>query len=205
MRRSERWRTAFFRLAALIALAGGASIVAARDGAYTLAQNAAAPRPSNANSAIRILYAPSADAAEADVQALSAARASVDFAAYVLTDHQVIAALAAAAKRGARVRVYLDRSFTYRGPGKDAQDLANLAATPGASVKFKNRNAGLMHLKSYQIDGRLLRTGSSNFSYSGARMQDNDIIFIEGANEAQAFSATFERLWARSDNEDFAP
>jgi len=31
-----------------------------------------------------------------------------------------------------------------------------------------------MHLKSYQIDGRLLRTGAANFSASGLKRQDND-------------------------------
>ena len=36
-----------------------------------------------------------------------------------------------------------------------------------------------MHLKSYQIDGRLLRTGAANFSASGLKRQDNDLIVIE--------------------------
>jgi len=33
-----------------------------------------------------------------------------------------------------------------------------------------------MHLKSYQIDRRLLRTGAANFSASGLKRQDNDLI-----------------------------
>ena len=36
-----------------------------------------------------------------------------------------------------------------------------------------------MHLKSYQIDGKLLRTGAANFSASGLKRQDNDLIVIE--------------------------
>jgi phosphatidylserine/phosphatidylglycerophosphate/cardiolipin synthase-like enzyme len=35
-----------------------------------------------------------------------------------------------------------------------------------------------MHLKAYAIDGELLRTGSANFSASGERQQDNDLIVI---------------------------
>ena len=38
-----------------------------------------------------------------------------------------------------------------------------------------------MHLKNYQIDGRLLRTGAANFSASGLKRQDNDVIVIESA------------------------
>jgi hypothetical protein len=36
-----------------------------------------------------------------------------------------------------------------------------------------------MHLKSYQIDGRLLRTGAANFSASGLKRQVNDLIVID--------------------------
>jgi hypothetical protein len=36
-----------------------------------------------------------------------------------------------------------------------------------------------MHLESYQIDGRLLRTGAANFSASGLKRQDNDLIVDE--------------------------
>ena len=43
-----------------------------------------------------------------------------------------------------------------------------------------------MHLKSYQIDGRLLRTGAANFSASGLKRQDNDLIVIEGPAAAAA-------------------
>jgi phosphatidylserine/phosphatidylglycerophosphate/cardiolipin synthase-like enzyme len=36
-----------------------------------------------------------------------------------------------------------------------------------------------MHLKSYQIDSRVLRTGATNFSASGLKREDNDLIVIE--------------------------
>jgi hypothetical protein len=38
-----------------------------------------------------------------------------------------------------------------------------------------------MHLKSCQIDGKLLRTGDANFSTSGLKRQDNDLIGIESS------------------------
>ena len=43
-----------------------------------------------------------------------------------------------------------------------------------------------MHLKSYQIDGKLLRTGAANFSATGLKRQDNDLIVIESADAAAA-------------------
>ena len=55
-----------------------------------------------------------------------------------------------------------------------------------------------MHLKAYSIDGEVLRTGSANFSASGERAQDNDLIVIRDADAASKFDAHFERMWRRS-------
>jgi phosphatidylserine/phosphatidylglycerophosphate/cardiolipin synthase-like enzyme len=49
-----------------------------------------------------------------------------------------------------------------------------------------------MHLKSYQIDGRLLRTGAANFSVSGLKRQDNDLIVVESAEAATRFKRNFD-------------
>jgi phosphatidylserine/phosphatidylglycerophosphate/cardiolipin synthase-like enzyme len=51
-------------------------------------------------------------------------------------------------------------------------------------------------LKSYEIDGATLRTGSANFSTSGENAQDNDLIVIrDGGGSADAFEAHFTRMW----------
>jgi phosphatidylserine/phosphatidylglycerophosphate/cardiolipin synthase-like enzyme len=49
-----------------------------------------------------------------------------------------------------------------------------------------------MHLKSYEIHGRVLRTGAANFSASGLKRQDNDLAVIESAQAAAAFKHDFE-------------
>jgi phosphatidylserine/phosphatidylglycerophosphate/cardiolipin synthase-like enzyme len=53
-----------------------------------------------------------------------------------------------------------------------------------------------MHLKSYQVDGRVLRTGAANFSASGLKRQDNDLIVIESAEAAAAFRRNFDAQFA---------
>jgi phosphatidylserine/phosphatidylglycerophosphate/cardiolipin synthase-like enzyme len=58
------------------------------------------------------------------------------------------------------------------------------AETPGVEVRIKRVKGAPMHLKSYQIDGRMLRTGAANFSASGLKRQDNDLIVIETAPRA---------------------
>jgi phosphatidylserine/phosphatidylglycerophosphate/cardiolipin synthase-like enzyme len=109
-----------------------------------------------------------------DVELIDSARHEIDFAAYVLTDWPVMQALIRAAERGAKVRIYLDASqLAEREPAKVFQDLAQ---TRGVEIRVKRENSALMHLKSYEIDGHLLRTGAANFSASGLKRQDNDLI-----------------------------
>ena len=40
-----------------------------------------------------------------------------------------------------------------------------------------------------------LRSGSANFSMSGERAQDNDLIVVRNEGTAAKFDAHFERMW----------
>ena len=51
-------------------------------------------------------------------------------------------------------------------------------------------------MRPFQIDGRLLRTGAANFSASGLKREDNDLIVIESAEAAAAFKHNFEARFA---------
>jgi hypothetical protein len=52
-----------------------------------------------------------------------------------------------------------------------------------------------MHLKGYCVDGVTLRTPSANFSHSGERYQDNDLVILRGQTECSGFEAKFDRAW----------
>jgi phosphatidylserine/phosphatidylglycerophosphate/cardiolipin synthase-like enzyme len=60
----------------------------------------------------------------------------------------------------------------------------------------KRENSAFMHLKSYEIDGQPLRTGAANFSASGLRRQDNDLIVLKDAQAAAKFKHVFETRFA---------
>ena len=150
---------------------------------------------------VRLHYGPSREAAAVDLEALARAKTSIDMAAYVLTDRGVIDALAEAARRGVKVRVYLDGDDFSRNE-KSVDALSALDAIPGVAIRRKANGRDSMHLKSYLIDRRTLRTGSANFSYSGERFQDNDVVLLESPALAAAFARNFETIWARADNRE---
>ncbi len=129
-----------------------------------------------------------------DVALLDTAWQEIDLAAYVLTDWPIIKALTRAADRGVKVRIYLDGTqLAGREPTKPFHDLAD---TPGVEIRTKHKPGAPMHLKSYQIDGRVLRTGAANFLASGLKRQDNDLVVVESAEAAEAFKRIFDARFA---------
>jgi phosphatidylserine/phosphatidylglycerophosphate/cardiolipin synthase-like enzyme len=69
-------------------------------------------------------------------------------------------------------------------------------AQTGVEIRVKRENSAFMHFKSYEIDGQLLRTGAANFSASGLKRQDNDLIVLKDAQAATKFKHVFEARFA---------
>jgi len=147
--------------------------------------------------AVRAFYAPHVGIESVDARLIASAKTSIDMAAYVLTDAALVSELGRAAMRGVHVRVYLDGEQMAHSEGAVAQ----IAATPNVELRRKRHSRDPMHLKSFVVDHRILRSGSANFSVSGEEYQDNDLIVIESAPLAEGFTENFERLWARADNQ----
>jgi phosphatidylserine/phosphatidylglycerophosphate/cardiolipin synthase-like enzyme len=165
--------------------------------------------------AVEFHYSPAENLEALDRATFLSARRSIDLCAYSLTDHALTEALTAAAQHGVKVRIYLDRSQTdgeisreeKKGRGSDGEEdptdagaLAQLAATPNIELRVKHSKT-LMHLKSYVVDGQLLRSGSANFSPTGEKRQDNDLSFQHDPALVQGFETNFEHLWDRTDND----
>jgi len=130
-------------------------------------------------------YAPEERLDAIDAGLTGGAKSSIDFASYSLMDSAALDALNAANRRGVAIRIVLDP--------RERQDFVGLGDLSD-TVRIK-RGGLFMHLKAYAIDGVTLRTGSANFSASGEREQDNDLIIIRGADAAAKFDAHFERMW----------
>jgi len=147
-------------------------------------------------SAQEIHFSPEEDLAAIDAGLIAQAKHSIDVASYALTEGVILQALNDADRRGVAVRIVLDP--------RGHHDFARLGDLSD-NVRIK-RFGPLMHLKAYEVDGELLRTGTANFSLSGERRQDNDLIVIRDAKAAAQFDAHFERMWhAAKPMIEFAP
>lgn len=173
--------------AAVGVLAGAVAVVAG--GLYVGASQADDFAP-----AFEQHFAPLENLERIDVAELRRAQATIDLAAYVLTDHAVIEALASAARRGVRVRVYRQVEDLETSGVSDA--VAGLERS-GAEIRYKDPTTPLMHLKAYCVDHVVLRVGAANFSRSGLTAQDNDLELLRGPGVCARFEATFETMWGR--------
>jgi phosphatidylserine/phosphatidylglycerophosphate/cardiolipin synthase-like enzyme len=147
----------------------------------------------------RIHFAPFENLERIDVALIRQARSTIDLAAYTLTDVAVIEALSERARSGVALRILLYAGQIYDRPGsRPTKALQGLQATPGVEIRVKPEDEPLMHLKAYHVDGRWLRTGSANFSASGLKQQDNDLVILDTPSVVTAFQKVFETLWQRN-------
>lgn len=170
-------------------------------------------------------YSPAENLEHIDVALLHNAKRSIDFAAYSLTDLVVANALIDAAQRGVHVRIYRDQTqsrgedaravkASHRGRRSDAEDDedgpatndlgARLGSTQSVEIRVKHSHT-LMHLKSYCIDGAMVRSGSANFSPTGEKRQDNDLVVMRDEESVRRFESNFNSIWQREDNEVVTP
>lgn len=128
------------------------------------------------------------------VEAMDAARLSIDVAAYSLSLNSVRNALIRAHDRGATVRVVMESSNMDR---SDPQILIE----EGIPVIGDNRD-GLMHDKFIVIDKSEVWLGSMNFTDGGAYDDNNNLIRIHSTKIAENYIVEFEEMF----NEDmFGP
>src|ERR1700674_4488238 len=123
---------------------------------------------------------------------LGAARQRVLAEVYTLTDPEVIAALAAAHRRGADVRVLLDPNQPYNRRGYD------VLKASGVDVRWYPIPRGaLLHAKIGLFDGVLV-LGSANWTLSGLGVNHELDIETQDPHAVAAYGSRFDSDWSRS-------
>jgi hypothetical protein len=121
------------------------------------------------------------------VEAIDAARLSIDVAAYSLSLNSVRYALIRAHDRGVTVRVVMESSNMDR---SDPQRLIEA----GIAIVGDNRE-GLMHDKFMIIDRSEVWLGSMNFTDGGAYDDNNNLMRIRSTKIAEDYIVEFEEMF----------
>jgi phosphatidylserine/phosphatidylglycerophosphate/cardiolipin synthase-like enzyme len=157
-------------------------------------QDAARTLNFNGTSLPRESYTPHGTAALI-AAAIDAARDSVVVANFSFTHHDLIDALKRAKDRGLKIRIVFDR--TQYGFLKEMGDMADL----GFDVRLSNGRGpgrGVMHNKFVVLDGKLVETGSFNWTFNGELNNYENAAFLDAPDDAAGWAAYFDRIWAQA-------
>lgn len=140
-------------------------------------------------------FSPSGGIQNQIVQQIDRARSTIDIAVYSFTSTELGHALAAAHRRGVVIRVLRDASQSHNKHDENAYLLAH-----GIAVQQMGGHGrrGSFHDKFAIFDGKILETGSFNWTVNGERYNHENIIFFTDPDLIKAFQKEFEKLWRES-------
>jgi phosphatidylserine/phosphatidylglycerophosphate/cardiolipin synthase-like enzyme len=142
---------------------------------------------------INAYFSPSGGCTEAIVAEISKATKSIDVMAYSFTSAPLAQALVEARDRGVRVRIVLDK-----GQRTDHYSSATFFLNHHLPTFIDDQHA-IAHNKVILIDGRVLITGSFNFTRaSEERNAENLLIFHDRPKLVGAYQDNFEHHFGHS-------
>lgn len=136
-----------------------------------------------------VMFSPGQDIPENIAFYLSQAKKTIDLCVFTISDESLAHALKAAHARGVRVRLITDNN-KMRDHGSQVKELARA----GINVKIDNSRYH-MHNKFGLIDGRIVFTGSYNWTYTAKMYNQENIIITTNYTLVHKFIDEFDRLW----------
>lgn len=131
------------------------------------------------------------------VELIAEAKNSLDIAAYSIKSYSVANALKNAANSiGANnIRIVTEGDY-FKDPKCQAYyDIVKNAGITILPDSLEDGTTGYSHNKFAVIDKKKVLTGSYNFTYSGARYNNNNILVIESQKVAEQFTIEFEEMF----------
>lgn len=133
-------------------------------------------------------FAPEVSCADLIVQSINGAKKSIDFMAFSFTHDGIGNAMLARAKSGVPVHGVFETT------GSQTQYSEYGKLKDGGLDVYTDGNPWSMHHKVIIIDDRIVIFGSFNFSASADSSNDENLLIVDNANLAHAFTEEFQRV-----------
>ena len=135
---------------------------------------------------IEVYFSPKGGCTEAAVKEITAAKDSILVQAYSFTSVPIAKALVDAHKRGVNIQVILDKS--QRTEKYSSADFVQHAGIP---IRIDAQHA-IAHNKVMVIDGRIVITGSFNFTKAAEESNAENLLIIDDAQLAQKYARNWQ-------------
>lgn len=142
-----------------------------------------------AEPALEVAFSPDQGATELVVKAIDQAKSTIQLAAYTFTSWPIADALVAAHERGVNVRVVLDKS--QQG---SRYSMLPFLLRHGILARINDRYA-IMHDKFMVIDGRVLESGSFNYTRAAEVRNAENVLIIRDNPVVLVYAKQWDKLW----------
>ena len=141
-------------------------------------------------SLVEVYFSPQDGTLEYILSAINSAQESIYFLAYSFTSDELAEALIEKAKSGVTVSGVFDEDQYHSNSGTEFDTLR------GAGIDVRlDGNSRLMHHKVFIIDGKIVITGSYNFSNNAEHNNNENTLIIHNQDIAAEYLAEFERIY----------
>jgi phosphatidylserine/phosphatidylglycerophosphate/cardiolipin synthase-like enzyme len=153
-----------------------------------------APSATSAITSYSVCFSPGENCASQILDLIAEANSSIHIMIYTFTNTAIANSLVQAKARGVDVKVVMD------GSEANSDNLAVVAVLDQGGVPLRTYSpaGGIVHDKVAIVDGKVVITGSYNWSYSANDYNDENLLVLHSAALAVQYEANFEALWNQS-------
>lgn len=141
---------------------------------------------------IKIYFSPNGGCQQAVISEIKKATQTIDIAMYYLSSRDIAQALVKAQGKNVRVRIVLDQSQEIESASKSGYLIKR-----GFQIRY-HLGFGLMHNKFAIIDGKLLITGSFNWTLTAEERNEENLLIITDDGTIEKYKERFNYLWSTS-------
>ena len=136
-----------------------------------------------------VLFSPNGGCQDAIISEISKAQKTIDIAMYYLTSREIAQELVKAKDRNVKIRIVLDKSQETQKFSKSRYLIKR-----GFEVKY-HTGSGIMHNKFAIIDGKVLITGSFNWTPTADQKNEENLLIMTDEELIKKYQKRFEYLW----------
>jgi phosphatidylserine/phosphatidylglycerophosphate/cardiolipin synthase-like enzyme len=139
----------------------------------------------------QVIFSPNGGCTDAIVKAISQAQKTIDIMMYSFSSRPIAQELVKAKDRGVKIRILLDKAQE-----KQTYSKSRYFVQRDFDVRYDS-GSGLMHNKAGIVDGRLLITGSFNWTAQAEKFNAENLLLLTDTTLINAYQERFNHLWEK--------